>query len=136
MDYRNAAGRNWSAPRRKRRPAKLASGTGRGRLPETLPPPGRLEHRDAPGRNWARERPNRPRVSLARPDTAAGYPARERGGGDHNCPYEFHAPSAVWPFPFALIEYARLLRLRGRMRDGELADDLYAPAELDPVGAD
>ena len=130
MDFRNAAGRNWTRTRPRRRTAKPGQGAAPLRLPETVPPAGQLEHRDAAGRNWAHERPHRRRVTLApRPD--APYPAREAGGGDHDRPYEFRAPSADRPFPFTSRAFGRLLVLRGRIQDGDLADD-RRPAE--PVG--
>ena len=128
MDYRNAAGRNWARQRPRRRRLKLGEATAAMRLPETLPAPGQLEHRDAAGRNWARQRPERRRVELPsrpRPD----YPAREAGGGDHDVPYEFRPPTAAWTFPFTSRQFARLLVLRGRVRDGAFADDLAAPGQ-------
>jgi hypothetical protein len=38
--------------------------------------------------------------------------------GDHDEPYRFgRRPTARWPFPFTERQYARLLILRGRVRD-------------------
>lgn len=134
MDYRNAAGRNWGSPRPKRRSFKLGQGGPPWRLPETLPPPGQLEHRDAAGRNWARERPARRRVDLSR-QSAVTFPPHEAGGGDHDLPYRFFLPSSARPFPFTLRHYGRLLVLRGRLRDGELADDSRTVGSPDQVPA-
>ena len=131
MYYRDAAGRNWSTPRPRRRAVKLGQAQSPLRLPETLPPPGQLEHRDAAGRNWSRQRPARRSARLA-PSEPRPYPLREAGGGDHDRPYEFRAPSATWPFPFTSRAYGRLLILRGRVRDGDFADDL---ASAEPLGA-
>jgi hypothetical protein len=40
------------------------------------------------------------------------------GAGDHDTAYRFgHRPSASAPFPFTTREFARLLVLRGRLRD-------------------
>ena len=40
------------------------------------------------------------------------------GAGDHDTPYRFgRRPSASAPFPFTTREFARLLVLRGRLRD-------------------
>ena len=40
------------------------------------------------------------------------------GAGDHDIPYRFgRGPSASAPFPFTTREFARLLVLRGRLRD-------------------
>jgi hypothetical protein len=127
MNYRNAAGRNWSSERDRPR-RRRSSGSSAYRLPETLPPPGQLEHRDAPGRNWTHEQPTRRRPNLhseRRPD----YPARERGGGDHDLPYGFQGPTLARPFPFTTRQYAKLLVLRGRIHDGDRSDDTRAGAD-------
>jgi hypothetical protein len=40
------------------------------------------------------------------------------GAGDHDQPYRFgFRPSASAPYPFSTRQYARLLVLRGRVRD-------------------
>ena len=40
------------------------------------------------------------------------------GAGDHDVAYQFgHRPNATAPFPFTPIQYARLLMLRGGVRD-------------------
>jgi hypothetical protein len=45
------------------------------------------------------------------------------GAGDHDAPYVFgRLPRAMAPFPFSTREYARLLVLRSRSRDGLLID--------------
>jgi hypothetical protein len=54
-----------------------------------------------------------------------GHPPRECGGGDHDRPYSYRAPTADDPVPFDRGEYARLLVLRGRARAGAFADDGY-----------
>jgi hypothetical protein len=121
MNYRNAAGRNWSSernkPRRRRSPGPSAY-----RLPETLPPPGQLEYRDAPGRNWTHEQPTRRRRTL-HPERRPDYPSRERGGGDRDLPYSFQSPTPGRPFPFTTFQYAKLLVLRGQILDGDWRDD-------------
>ena len=122
MDLRNAAGRNWASDRPKRRPNRSKAASGPMRLPETLPPPGQLEHRDAAGRNWARERPKRRAVRLTTP-AERPYPLREMGAGDHDAPYRSQSPSAAWTFPFTALQFGRLLALRGRLLDGALTDD-------------
>lgn len=46
------------------------------------------------------------------------------GAGDHDEPYLFgHRPMTAWTYPFNERQYARLLLLRGRLLDGDLADD-------------
>ena len=40
------------------------------------------------------------------------------GAGDHDEPYRFgRRPSARWPYPFTERQFARLLIMRGRVRD-------------------
>jgi hypothetical protein len=40
-------------------------------------------------------------------------------------PYDFgHRPTSSWTCPFSWQQYARLLVIRGRIQDGEFADDL------------
>ena len=126
MDLKHAAGRNWSRAPRKRHHVHLADGE---RNPATAPPSPvwytMEDYRDAPGRNWTREL-RRPTSARRRPnaDPAKGkYPARERGGGDHDAPYCSPTTSARCPFPFSTREYARLLLLRARVRDGGLAPE-------------
>ncbi len=47
------------------------------------------------------------------------------GASDHDAPYCFgHKFSARWTYPFSAVVYCRLLILRGRVQDGEFADDL------------
>jgi hypothetical protein len=49
------------------------------------------------------------------------------GAGDHDQPYTFGAlPTAERPFPFRLFQYARLLMLRGELREGAYRDDREA----------
>jgi len=44
------------------------------------------------------------------------------GAGDHDAAYQFgRRPNATAPFPFTPMQYARLLVLRGRVRDERLA---------------
>lgn len=46
------------------------------------------------------------------------YPERERGAADNDQPYRFgQQPRAVAPWPFTERQYARLLILRGRIRE-------------------
>jgi hypothetical protein len=123
MDYRNAAGRNWSSERDKPR-RRRSSGSSPYRLPETLPPHGQLEHRDAPGRNWTHEQPPRRRATLHA--ERRDYPSRERGGADHDLPYRFQSPTLARPLPFTTRQYGRLLVLRGRILDGDWSDDTRA----------
>ena len=122
MNYKHAAGRNWTHDAHRPRPAQLH----KLRLPEaggwgpTLLDQLRSERRSPAGRNWAHRRPKRRPVSLrgaAAPRTPLDYPARERGGGDHDQPYDYHRPSWRSTAPFTLREYARLLLLRSRLRD-------------------
>ena len=47
------------------------------------------------------------------------------GAADHDEPFRFgYRPSARWTYPFSVESYCRLLILRGRVRDGEFADDM------------
>jgi hypothetical protein len=40
------------------------------------------------------------------------------GAGDHDEPFRFgRRPNVRWPYPFTERQYARLLILRGRVRD-------------------
>jgi hypothetical protein len=70
------------------------------------------------------------------PDTQPTTPGTRdgEGAGDHDEPFTFggQRPSALLPGPFTTLQYARLLVLRGRVRDGLVAlDDLSAaPPEL------
>jgi hypothetical protein len=46
------------------------------------------------------------------------------GAGDHDQPYTYgRRPTSAWTYPFTARQYAHLLVLRGRVQDGELADD-------------
>ena len=46
------------------------------------------------------------------------------GAGDHDQPYCFgHRPTSACTYPFRPSQFARLLVLRGRVRDGEFDDD-------------
>ena len=46
------------------------------------------------------------------------------GNADHEQPYRFGwRPSASTPYPFSTRQYARLLMLRGRVRDRGLGRD-------------
>ena len=46
------------------------------------------------------------------------------GAADHDQPYRFgRRPSAGAPYPFSTRQYARLLVLRGRVRDREFEPD-------------
>jgi hypothetical protein len=46
------------------------------------------------------------------------------GAGDHDVPYKFgHRPSSAWTYPFTMLQYSRLLVLRGRALDGEFDAD-------------
>lgn len=47
------------------------------------------------------------------------------GAGDHDQPYTFgRLPTSERSSPFSVLQFARLLILRGRIQDGEFADDL------------
>jgi hypothetical protein len=49
---------------------------------------------------------------------------RAANAGDHDVPYAFGMlPSADRPYPFRLMQYARLLFLRGRLLDGAFTED-------------
>ena len=121
MNYKNAPGRNWARPAR-RRGMKLQ--------PEALPRESFAtwhtggEKELAPGRNWVQPRRKPRRVHLEGARTVAStietYPLRERGGGDHDEPYEYRAPSTSCPLPFTLREYAHLLLLKARGAAAEL----------------
>jgi hypothetical protein len=58
-------------------------------------------------------------------DTAAFQGTKDgQGAADRDCPYEFNQlPRAHAPAPFSVREYARLLLLRGRVREGVFAMD-------------
>jgi len=46
------------------------------------------------------------------------------GAADHDVPYVFgRRPSAVTPFPFSTLQFARLLMLRSRIRNALIAGD-------------
>jgi hypothetical protein len=47
------------------------------------------------------------------------------GAADHDEPYRFgYRPSARWTYPFSAEAYCHLLMLRGRVQDGEFAEDM------------
>lgn len=49
------------------------------------------------------------------------------GAGDNDQPYVFgRRPTTRAPYPFTELEFARLLRVRGRMRDTWTAQDQAA----------
>ncbi len=49
---------------------------------------------------------------------------RQAGPGDHDVPYAFGMlPSVDRPYPFRLMQYARLLFMRGRLLDGAFRED-------------
>lgn len=125
MNYKQAPGRNWA---RERRPGRRVQLRPRG-TPDSSGPSsvwytsGGLKH--AEGRNWTHEPlPRRYGLDRARPATAVdpSHPARERGGGDHDQPYEYRRPSWRWTFPFTEREYARLLALKSRLAEGAVND--------------
>ena len=118
MNYKQAAGRNWGHARRRSRPVNLRPQSER---PAAMPSNvwytvGSLKH--AAGRNWTHE-PLPRQLALdrliAERSAAADHPPRERGGGDHDQPYEYRRPSARWTFPFTTLEYARLLVLKSKI---------------------
>ncbi len=131
IDYKNAAGRNWARERRKGAPVRLQP-TG-----ETAAEPRRSSvwHtvgplKNAAGRNWTHE-PLPRRLGQPEPKAGPSYPRRERGGGDHDCPYEYRQPTWRWTFPFTEREYARLLVLRSRVREQRaFGPDRSEPAAL------
>jgi hypothetical protein len=60
----------------------------------------------------------------ARPQAALGGTKDGAGAADHDAAYEFgRRPSARWTYPFTDLQYCRLLMLRGRVQDGEFAED-------------
>jgi len=53
------------------------------------------------------------------------------GCADHDMPYVFgRLPRAMAPFPFSTREFARLLVLRGRVRDGLLIEQPLSVARI------
>ena len=47
--------------------------------------------------------------------TPSDYPARERGGSDHDQPFRFgHVPTAERPFPFTLHQFVKLFLVKVR----------------------
>ena len=60
--------------------------------------------------------------------TAIGTGSRDGlGAADHDLPYRFGChPSSRWTYPFTERQFCRLLLLRGRLQDGEFADDRAA----------
>jgi hypothetical protein len=46
------------------------------------------------------------------------------GAGDNDQPFAFgRRPSSAWTYPFTARQYTHLLVLRGRIQDGDYADD-------------
>jgi hypothetical protein len=94
MNYKKAPGRNWAAPSRRRRSASLPESCkeARPRASSLLMGHGLEHHSEAPGRNWVRETHRKHAVHLRPADERSAwlesYPLRERGGGDHDEPYE------------------------------------------------
>jgi hypothetical protein len=148
MNYRNAAGRNWARQPSRHRRVNLDP---RGAASPPAPTSWRWrivgEYRKAPGRNWARDERARRRAQLEPSErgaeVGAGGPAREPGGGDHDQPYYYHAPSSERTIPFSTREYARLLLLKSRLRAERAFDHRWGgepsvrahPDELTAEGA-
>jgi hypothetical protein len=122
MNYKSAAGRNWTREQRRRRLVHLERESSTAEMREPSPEWYSLgNYHGAAGRNWAeaarRVAPVRLQAgnaSTGRPDE---YPLRERGGGDHDEPYRYLAPNADWTFPFSTRQYARLLILRTKLSE-------------------
>jgi hypothetical protein len=129
MNYKNAAGRNWTREARKSCRATLRASSEPDAVLATLPTAldQVVSHKQIAGRNWSRQPRKRRPVHLSRTETRLTYPDRERGGGDHDQPYDYKAPSWRWTFPFSEWEYARLLALRGQLRDKNAISLLAAP---------
>jgi len=54
----------------------------------------------------------------------SGRGRRQSGPGDHDIPYAFGMlPTVDRPYPFRLMQYARLLFMRGRLLDGAFRED-------------
>jgi hypothetical protein len=120
MNYKSAAGRNWTREPRRRRLVHLDSGSSQAEAREPSPEWYSLgNYQGAAGRNWVegarRAAPVRLHGGSDENGRSDDYPVRERGGGDHDQPYSYLAPSAGWTFPFSTREYARLLILRARL---------------------
>jgi hypothetical protein len=47
-------------------------------------------------------------------------------GGDHDQPYQYRKPSAASAFPFRVVEFSRLMRLRADVSDGKLGLGRFA----------
>jgi hypothetical protein len=63
-------------------------------------------------------------------DDCAPEPANDCGERSHDEQYEFgRLPRTVAHFPFSTREFARLLVLRGRVRDGLFGSDDQPPME-------
>ena len=58
------------------------------------------------------------------PGTAVSGSRDGTGAGDHDQAFRFGLrPSSVSTYPFTAMQYTRLLVLRGRVQDGDFADD-------------
>lgn len=61
---------------------------------------------------------------MAERDDQSRRSGRRRAPRDYDTPYTFGlVPTTDRPHPFQLMEYARLLVLRGRLQDGDFSDD-------------
>jgi hypothetical protein len=120
MDYKHAPGRNWTRERRRGPRVQLRPHTDAERTAPSSVWYTAAGLKHAAGRNWSHEPlPRRYGLDRARPAPAVdpSHPPRERGGGDHDQPYEYRRPSARWTFPFTEREYARLLLLKSKVSE-------------------
>jgi hypothetical protein len=137
MDHKNAAGRNWTRETRKQRRVALRRHSEPEAVLAVLPSvrDQLAANRDVAGRNWSRKQREPRRVRLSPMDLRPSYPERERGGGDHDQPYEYRVPSWRWTFPFSERQYARLLALRVRVRDAQVGQlPRSSVSRLEPKG--